>query len=130
MIFFSRMFTLLSQFVRAAAPYQSKELPLLVSLIYPSLIGVTLFLVFTVSPCTMHRNISRCILLVQNVMSVSSCNLNGVFIYFEMQVMILVLFFFSLSNLLSGSDSRPSECSHDSHNLKKTRKEDDINSAS
>lgn len=91
-----RMFTFLSQFVRAAALYLSKELTLLVSLIYPSLIGVTLFLVFTVSPCTMHKNISRCIIIVvQNVMSVS-CILNGVFIYFE--------------------------CSHKSHNLKKIGK--------
>lgn len=115
-----RMFTFLSQFVRAAALYLSKELTLLVSLIYPSLIGVTLFLVFTVSPCTMHKNISRCIIVVQNVMSVSSCILNGVFIYFEMQVMILVLFFFL--NLLTRSDGCLFECSHKSHNLKKIGK--------
>lgn len=56
----------LSQFVRAAALKLSKELTLLVILVYPSLIGVTLyvFLVLTVSLCTMLHKITLDALLL------------------------------------------------------------------
>lgn len=56
----------LSQFVRAAALHLSKELTLLVILIYSSLIGVTLyvFLVLTVSLWTMLHKISLDALLL------------------------------------------------------------------
>jgi len=83
--FFSNVY-FLSQFVRAAALYLSKELTLLVTLVYSSLIGVTLsvFLVFNRSSVYhIAQNNSRCIIVVQNVTSVF-------FLYFWMEYLFIL----------------------------------------
>lgn len=120
--FFSNVY-FLSQFVRAAALYLSKELTLLVTLVYSSLIGVTLsvFLMLTVALCTILHKITLDALLLYK------CNV-CFFLYFWMEYLFIldqkasvdfsVVFFFFLS-LLTRSDSCLFECSHKSHNLKK-----------
>lgn len=118
-----RMFIFLSQFVRAAALYPSEELTLLVILIYSSLIGVTLhvFLVLTVSLCTMLHKITKCIIVVQNVMSVFSCIFEWSIYLFRTQRQVLI-FSVVFLHLLTRSDGCLFECSHKSHNLKEKNK--------